>query len=997
MSSLRTLLFVAGVIGRKPFLVFGLVSLLAVFLLAAVNVSSREALRAYIADQLDRVPWDISVYQTADYALAPGIARVISEMPGVAGTEQMIFLRTVLPEGVRPFVDGKPMRTPWMSLLTAGDPRLIPADIRPEGGSAVLVLVGSREQMGGAYLNLQSARRFELRRAPGEVHAHDPHGPGMAHDHPADLEKMKALFGVDIGRTLRVDRNEINRWFLDKTSAPTLVPELGAILVINRDDRLLTAFDRASRGIVHQDEGDDFHVNPGEYFPEVIHLARLDRGALISPWDAEAGAARLEAIAEDMSTRVREVSYGAAVDNVSGVLLARMAEIARRIGLITLLVSLPLLWIAWILLANLSGLLILNQRRTFGLLRLRGVPSRVIGLALMAAVAAGGLAGGGIGAVLGTAAPLLAYTGGLPPWEIIAKIQSPALAALFVAVGTVLVLLVSLRLIRYAARISPLEAAVRVAPSEATTARVRFGPLEAACLFLGGFKVAGWIFGFSAADWWPAAWPASWIESADRALDFISFPLLVYGVATLVASRQKLLMGLLAPTALAAGGRLGGLALHHMASRAHRMAAFLLIVALMASLSLYPTVMTAVFDAKTLRGAEVRLGAPLHVTLNGASLVPPAALAKGGLADRMAALEPALADIAARLSALDEVAETAVLVEGLVDGLYMPGYGFSGVPIYLLRDAGAYGRAVSSEAALGTPGGFAEVLARLGSDNGVAVSPAVQGFYGRAVGTRMPVGRNTDRSMQAVSLAGSIGFLPGMPQKTVNERASFVQTRVDYLNHMFGFNAYLVAADGNPRLKSLDALVLRVVLAIRPAPGVPVAQARKAVEGTLPAPPLEVRVLEEEVARLGSDMYIFLARANFTIYMLGGLLLSLIGILAIAASNFAEDRRTLALLRVRGAGPAAILGFTLPGLLAPSLVGLALGGAVALAVGFGITDLVWRLREIVTILNILPTRLVISAETVLAAGFLVAVLVAVSFAVSRWVFARTAREGLNEG
>lgn len=965
-------------------------------MLAAVNVSSREALRAYVSDQLDRVAWDISIYQTSDLTMAPDVTAAVTRTPGVVATEKMFFLRTVMPDAVHPMVDGKPMKTPWLSLMAATNPDLLPADIRPDGAKAVLVLVGSKEQMGGAYLNLQSSRRLDLMAEPGEIHANDPHGPSVLdHHHPPKKGPWRKLLGVELARVMRVDRNEINRWFIDKTSAPTLVPELGAILVVNHTDAALAAFDRASRGILPDDHGYDTHVNPGEYFPDVIHLVRLDRNKLISPWDLEASADRIAALTKTMRADIRNVTYGAAVDNVSGVLLDRMAEIARRIGLITLLVSLPLLWIAWILLANLSGLLILNQRRNFGLLRLRGVPSRLIAMTLVVAVAGGGLIGGTLGAAAGTFLPLAAYTGGnLPGWAELRVIQSPTLIALFVAVGTVMAVLVSLRLIRYAARISPLEASVRVSASEAATARVRFGIGQALCLLVGGFKVTGWIFAFSLTDWWRGPYALE----LDRALDFAGFPLLVYGVATLVASRHRLLMALLAPTAWLAGGRLGALALNHMTSRAHRMAAFLLIVALMSSLSLYPTVMTAVFDAKTTRGAEVRLGAPVHLTLNGAALVPSAVLAKGGLAERHAALAPVLAKLTETIGKLPEVRGTAVLIEGLVDGLYMSGYGFSGVPIYLLRDANAFARAVDSEPSLGTPDDFIGVMARLeGGGNGVAVSPAVQGFYARAVGTRMPVGRNTDKRMQSVALAGSIGFLPGMPQKTVNERASFVQTRIDYLNHMFGFNAYLVAAADNPWLKNLDALVLRVVLAVRPADGVTPAAAAAAVSKVLPVPPLETRLLADEVARLGSDMYIFLARANFTIYMIGGLLLSLIGILAIAASNFAEDRRTLALLRVRGAGPRAILGFTVPGLLAPSLVGLVLGSAVALAVGFGITDLVWKLREILTILNILPTRLVISAETVMAAGFLVAVLIAVAVAISRWVFKRTAREGLNEG
>ena len=62
------------------------------------------------------------------------------------------------------------------------------------------------------------------------------------------------------------------------------------------------------------------------------------------------------------------------------------------------------------------------------------------------------------------------------------------------------------------------------------------------------------------------------------------------------------------PAAWLLAGPLREASLRHMRSRRHRAASFLLIVALMTSLALYPTVMTAVFDNKTERGARVQLG-----------------------------------------------------------------------------------------------------------------------------------------------------------------------------------------------------------------------------------------------------------------------------------------------------------------------------------------------------------------------------------------------------
>src|SRR6185369_15320169 len=140
-----------------------------------------------------------------------------------------------------------------------------------------------------------------------------------------------------------------------------------------------------------------------------------------------------------------------------------------------------------------------------------------------------------------------------------------------------------------------------------------------------------------------------------------------------------------------------------------------------------------------------------------------------------------------------------------------------------------------------------------------------------------------------------------------------------------------------------------------------------------------------------------LARENVRIYLLGGLVLALIGIIAVAYANYIEDRRTLALLRIRGDGPIDVVRFFMPNVLGPSLLGLVIGGAIALGVGFGITRLVWELRQLQTVLDYLPTHLAVSRQTAIVAGILLLLVVAIVLIFSRWVFARSARQSLLEG
>jgi hypothetical protein len=258
----------------------------------------------------------------------------------------------------------------------------------------------------------------------------------------------------------------------------------------------------------------------------------------------------------------------------------------------------------------------------------------------------------------------------------------------------------------------------------------------------------------------------------------------------------------------------------------------------------------------------------------------------------------------------------------------------------------------------------------------------------------MPIGHDVHRQMVSAPVGGSVRFMPGIPVASVADRDSFIRERINYLNHLFSNRAYQVSAATNPRLAALDVLLPRVMLALRPADGVSGQQLQSAVLRALPVAPLQVREKDVEMARLGSDMYIFLARENVRIYLLGGIVMALIGIIAVALANYLEDRRTLGLLRIRGGGPQHTWHFLTANLVSPSLVGLLLGVLIALLVGYGITNVIWRLRELQTIMRHLPTHLAVSGQTLAVAAVLVAIVLGITLFFSRWVFRRTAREGL---
>ena len=1002
-----------GILGRRTTLTFGLVTFLVGALLATVNITSRYALRVYVDDQLRRIPWDLAVYQQGAVGNDRSLATHIARTHGVTRVESMAFLRARFPEGgeVEAQVDRKPFSTPWLCLLAASDPSILPPELsfalehgapgadgtRTRG--AVLSLVGPEYAMGKAFLALQGARDFSL-----QVHVQD---------------QPRFLFNTPIKKVVRLDRDELNRWMMDQTGSVSYVPYVGAILLMPYDWDILTKFDQVATGFVPSDivgvaDQDAGHIQMAEYAPEVVYLARIDRASLVSGWDIHGSLARVQALNRSLRFKAEENvpipqsalrepvaghgheagepddskfsgSVSFVVDSTTEVLLERMQRIAQLIGLVSLLVALPLLWMAWVLAANLAGLLMLNERRTLGLMRLRGISGDLMGRALLLSIVAGGFAGGLVGLAAGSVLPLLVYERGHLPAGVLAEPRQLAIFAGFLLISVALALVVSRRLVKYATTISPLEASRRVSGSEAVQVSMTFGPAQQLALLVGGYVLFGWIFDFAISETF------TWFRIVDRLLDFLGLPLFLYGVATLMASRRDRIQHVMAPVLKPIGGVLGKFALRHMSVKPHRTVAFLLIVALMSSVSLYPVITSRSFEDKAIRGARVQLGTDWQVMFNGPDLVDIDRLS-GTASSQLAALKPEITKLVTSLRGVAGVKDATSMIEAVLPSFYLPGYGLRGVPLYLLANAGEYRDRVYSEPSVGLSADFQTILSRVNDQ--VAVSPPVADFWRLAPGSPILLGLDPDRRAVASKTAGMLAFLPGLPPKSISDRQGFVQARVDYLNYLFSSNAYLATSADNPQIGALQMLIPRVIVLLRTDGPVDPVAFQSALAKATPFPPLEIHSLSQEIGKVGSDMYISLALANMRIYLLGGLVLALIAILAIAMANYSEDRRTLALLRIRGASPAAMWRFVVAMLLSPALVGLALGAVSSALAGFGLANYVWRLREIRTVVQLLPTRLIVAPLTGWIALLLIAILVGVASGFSWWVFRRTAHESM---
>ncbi|NNE38290.1 MAG: hypothetical protein HKN08_08295, partial [Gammaproteobacteria bacterium] len=544
------------VLGSQVFWSYALVTFLMACLLSFVNMASRYALKDYVDSQLDRTPWDFTVFksggsETQDLAVIESIRTV----EGVEDVESLAILRAKLtPEISEILVDSEQLQTPWITLVAASNVGLLPPQLqmtneeqRSREIRPILALVGPENAMGEAFRALQGAREFSI-----EV---------------KNASAQRSVFSTALEGVVRLDREELSRWLMDQMGAPAYIPPIGAVLLMpydqDRDAEALREFDMLARGIVPMDmmqtqeemqSGMMQHEQKGEYVPEVIYLAKLNRDELISGWDVDESLNNLVNISadvlkslanvtqannsEDKNLEVVENEYigpnfwlphlqagappqvknlyegelvqqsaepefvdvhgpnepvehhdaemaaganGYVVDSTTKVLLQQMQEMAKVIGIVTLLISIPLLWMSWMFASNLSGLLMLNERRRLGLMRLRGIPGAQLGKTLLGAISIGGFLGGLSGIILGSVILLYFYEGSNFSLDILLQPQQIIMSLIFLGITLFLTLLVSYKLVKYAITISPLEASGRFASSEKTITSVKFGFIQFIC------------------------------------------------------------------------------------------------------------------------------------------------------------------------------------------------------------------------------------------------------------------------------------------------------------------------------------------------------------------------------------------------------------------------------------------------------------------------------------------------------------------------------------
>src|SRR5688572_8876285 len=133
VGDLRSLRHLFPILGARAGLAFGSVAFLIAALLATVHLTSRYALKLYVEDQLRRVRWDLAVYQKGPAGGSlERVPRLVQSVDGIERVETVAFLRAQFPERgeVVSLVDGRRIRSPWVSLLAASDLSILPSQLR---------------------------------------------------------------------------------------------------------------------------------------------------------------------------------------------------------------------------------------------------------------------------------------------------------------------------------------------------------------------------------------------------------------------------------------------------------------------------------------------------------------------------------------------------------------------------------------------------------------------------------------------------------------------------------------------------------------------------------------------------------------------------------------------------------------------------------------------------------------------------------------------------
>jgi hypothetical protein len=1004
--------FLFKFIGKRIALLFGGVCFLSVAVLAALYLTSAYALQAYVSDQVKRLPWDVVANQSAPVQSYPRLQKEYRTIPGIKQIELFGMLRgkgSAL--GMELQADGKPVPVRWFVIVAASNPDILLPDLRLRGNGDIgtadgdlpplqVALVGAS----GRALDMGPGSLLQLRTVPQTAEFDNHQGTQEeefgSHTHGSDVNgPPRTVFeGRVTHAPVQMERVEFNKWLLNNVGSLSYLPERSLVITVPMATFAQIAATLES-GLISTQGLHGVESAP-PFIPEVSHLIKIDRDQVFSAWDLTASLHRLAPLVRWIHDGSTEVTPYVNVTSDLYVLLSHMADIAALVGLVSLLVGIPLLCLAWVVGKMLSHLLLMNERRLIGLALIRGVPVRAVSQTITVALLLGGAGGGVLGLIAGFGLPVLghALTGGpVPPFSVL--LGGIVYFPIFLALGIGLALLSGRSMINQIRQLTPREAVSHVVGKDLEDSSQRasraFVGASLVALILGLYKLVCWIFGYSLLlgafkQALPAPLTAS-IEVAETLLDFIAVPLFLAGLVGLLRWRLRQLQYVLNIVAAPLVGRLRWFVAEHMAISRLRIASTIFITALAISMALLPQIAADSFYERILRGVNASLGTDLQLEYNLARLAgeheeaAPVAKYYGFIQAKLSSIETAL-----RHS--NDVRGTAEVLQFMLPEVYMPTQ--SGLMLNLI-DPGDYKKNVYYEENIGLNESFSKILASLSGDT-LAASSGLMRTRNVPLGEDVALGSTDDFSPITAKFKDVIAFLPGQPSIGVSQREGYAAAEVDYINYMMTSDARVISTlerFTRPPLNGLNVLPSKAVFLVNTR-SVDSLENIAALVASLPVRPETIRTRSGELQKVGKDMFISLALENMKVFMIGGLLLALSGVFVAGIANFIAERRTLGLLRLRGVPLPLLLRISLSMFLVPVLVGVLLGILLGAVSGYGIAEAIWELPRVYGFGGFLENHLLVTATAWSIVLVFTVILSAVALGFGLWPFRRSAREGV---
>ena len=996
------------VFGFRIAVIFGAICAMLVAVLSGLYLSSNYAIEGYVSRQLARLPWDVNVVQQGELASYEKLKQHLAAIPGVNRVETVGILR--LQRGndmIGIDVAGKPLDTRWVSFIAASDPALLPVDLRrsitgnpgnPSDGPLVQAAFITAGRNNADQINIAPGSMIRVH--PMREHHEEIQDPAEAAEHEhaelaADIPDTLFQARIALPPT-QVDRAEFNRLMLEKVGSLSYLPEDAVVLAVP-----LQGFQHLSSTLDHVFLNDEA-VHGGDesppYLPELSHLIKLDQAKLVDPWDLAASLENVSPILLKIQTESRSVTPFTFPSSDLYRLLAHMLEVSKLVNLVTLMVAIPLICLAWVVADLAGGLLIMHERRTIGLTLLRGVTVDAVGRTLNLALVGGGVIGSLIGLVVGIIVTVAGYSLlGHPVPTAAVFLRDAVYLAVLMVIGVGFSLLSGRRMVGRFKSMTPLAATARVASEDFEQGAARPSTAFVICaviaLLIGAYKILLWIAGHPAGEKLAS-------QTGDRLpilpllssmSNFVAVPLFLFGAVSLLRIFRSS-QYLTAMLAIPIGGKLGRFAASHMALNRRRVMSALFLTALAMAVTLLPQVSADSFFDRVTRGVRVSVGGDLKLEYNMVDLsdghndAAPVNQYRTMLAPKVQALEAALRRD-------HRVANVSSMQQYVVPAFYLPGQ--SDLFLDIISDRKSYLDTVYSEEGLGLTRPFSNTFGGPGSI-GLSIS---QGF--KEV-RQVPIGQEVllddEDSNIGTRFDNVVAFLPGQPTATIADREGFAGAEVDYLNYLVASDARVIGTAtqfDSTALRGLNVIPSRLVLMVKLAPGVSKADADNLVAG-LPVRPDQVSSLATEVPKLSEDMFVALSLENMKVLIVGGALLAMAGIVALNLANYISDRRLMSLLRVRGVPPGLVLRLALAIFLVPVLLGLVIGALLGTVAGLGNSDAIWRLPRVYGVAGLLENHLAFTGHAVTLIVSMSVALIVVGVGVGLWPLREGAIKNLRD-